>query len=153
MSFSDPEDEVELVPAVKTQVEDDYEDYIPIFVIRRNEGSPFFGSSGFNFPFFTDEANDESTDDFPSFGFFDRQDDDEMESIPEIPLMPSSFFDNNQGNEANCGFICSLMKTFDDKLKAIEDQIKNIHNIHQDNIDPQKGNTTYYEKVCLQNEF
>lgn len=141
------------MPAVKTEVEDnDYEDYIPIFVIRRNEGSPFFGSSGFNFPFFDDETGSETADDFPSFGFFDDKDDnqdDEMDSIPEIPLMPSFF--GGQENDANCGFICSLMKTFDDKLKAIEDQIKNIHNVHQDNFDPKKGNTTYYEKVCLQN--
>ena len=48
------------MPAIRSETESDYDEeegFIPIFVVRRTEGSPFFGSfpfggSGFPFNFF-----------------------------------------------------------------------------------------------------
>lgn len=125
INFSDPEDEVELISPVKTEIEQDEEGYVPIFVIKRTEGSPFF-------PFDTENEG------FFPFNFFDEEPQNK-ESIPEIPLMPTFF----EQEADNCGFICIIMKQFEDKLRSIEDQIKNIHK----DI-PETHNSTYTEKVC-----
>ena len=180
----DPEDEVEIVPSVRTEAEEDYDEegYIPIFVIRRTEGSPFFGSfpfgdNGFPFNFFGDSEeridgqdtlSDEIIPEIPiidgfPFNFFgdseeridvvDEQDTLSDEIIPDIPIM-TSFFDDQSTNVGGvqmdlCGFICNIMKQFDDKLKEIE---ANIKSIKQDKLQPELNNSTYTEKasnLCL----
>ena len=95
-TVSDPETEVELVPtAVQVESEEDYdydeEGFIPIFVIRRTEGSPFFGSfpfgngNGNGFPFnFFDDSEDRIGDGEQNTFFSD-------EIIPEIPLIMKIF--------------------------------------------------------------
>jgi len=155
----DPEDEVELVPTkVKVESGEDYEyddeGFIPIFVIRRTEGSPFFGSfpfgngggDGNGFPFnFFDDSEDRNDDEQNTF-FAD-------EIIPEIPLMQTpSFFDqitdsttkDDDDKTQLCGFICAIMKEFDHKLKEIESNIKSIR--HDQEI-ADINNSTYTEKV------
>merc|ERR1719510_1302074 len=151
----DPETEVELVPtAVQVESEKDYdydeEGFIPIFVIRRTEGSPFFGSfpfgngNGNGFPFnFFDNSEDRISDGEQNTFFSD-------EIIPEIPLMPSFFDMKDQTTDSSnddktelCGFICAIMKEFDHKLKEIESNIKSIrHDQEMADI----NNSTYTEK-------
>lgn len=168
-----------MVPSVRTEAEEDYDEegYIPIFVIRRTEGSPFFGSfpfgdNGFPFNFFGDSEeridgqdtlSDEIIPEIPiidgfPFNFFgdseeridvvDEQDTLSDEIIPDIPIM-TSFFDDQSTNVGGvqmdlCGFICNIMKQFDDKLKEIE---ANIKSIKQDKLQPELNNSTYTEKV------
>jgi len=146
----DPEDEVELVPAVRTEeAEEDYDDegFIPIFVIRRTEGSPFLGSFPFGdneFPFNFFGGSEERID------IDDGQETIKDEIIPDIPIIPdiSSFFDDQSSTEGGqadlCGFICNIMKQFDDKLSEIEANIKSIKN---DQLIPDVNNSTYSEKV------
>merc|ERR1719431_506504 len=69
--------------------------------------------------------------------------------IPEIPLM-TSFFDEHLPTKDDedkvelCGFICSILKQFDGKLRDIESSIKSIkHDRDQQDI----NNSTYTEKV------
>lgn len=170
----DPEDEVEIVPSVRTEAEEDYDEegYIPIFVIRRTEGSPFFGSfpfgdNGFPFNFFGDSEDridvvdgqdtlsDEIIPEIPiidgfPFSFFGDSEGDSDEIIPDIPIMTSFFDDQDQPTDVGgvqvdlCGFICTIMKQFDDKLKEIE---ANIKSIKQDKILPELNNSTYTEKA------
>jgi len=170
----DPEDEVEIVPSVRTEAEEDYDEegYIPIFVIRRTEGSPFFGSfpfgdNGFPFNFFGDSEDridvvdgqdtlsDEIIPEIPiidgfPFSFFGDSEGDSDEIIPDIPIMTSFFDDQDQSTDVGgvqvdlCGFICTIMKQFDDKLKEIE---ANIKSIKQDKLLPDLNNSTYTEKV------
>merc|ERR1712156_1095647 len=117
--------------------------FIPIFVVRRTEGSPFFGSfpfggSGFPFNFFGDSEDR-----------IDIQDTVTDDIIPEIPLM-TSFFDEHLPSKDDeekvelCGFICSILKQFDEKLKDIESSIKNIKG---DQGQQDINNSTYTEKV------
>jgi len=139
----DPEDEVELVPAIESENDYDEDGFIPIFVVRRTEGSPFFGSfpfggNGFPFNFFGDSEDR-----------IDVQDTVTDEVIPEIPLM-TSFFDEHLPTKDDedkvelCGFICTILKQFDEKLKDIESSIKSIkHDRDQQDI----NNSTYTEKV------
>ena len=170
----DPEDEVEMVPSVRTEAEEDYDEegYIPIFVIRRTEGSPFFGSfpfgdNGFPFNFFGDSEDridvvdgqdtlsDEIIPEIPiidgfPFNFFGDSEGDSDEIIPDIPIMTSFFDDEDQSTDVGgvqvdlCGFICTIMKQFDDKLKEIE---ANIKSIKQDKLLPELNNSTYTEKA------
>ena len=170
----DPEDEVEMVPSVRTEAEEDYDEegYIPIFVIRRTEGSPFFGSfpfgdNGFPFNFFGDSEeridvvdgqdtlSDEIIPEIPiidgfPFSFFGDSEGDSDEIIPDIPIMTSFFDDQDQSTDVGgvqvdlCGFICTIMKQFDDKLKEIE---ANIKSIKQDKLLPDLNNSTYTEKA------
>ena len=64
--------------------------------------------------------------------------------------MTSFFDDQDQSTDVGgvqvdlCGFICTIMKQFDDKLKEIE---ANIKSIKQDKLLPDLNNSTYTEKA------
>ena len=142
-----------MVPAVRTQTDSDYqyddneEGFIPIFVIKRTEGSPLFGSG---FPFGQGSPFGQG---FP-FNIFDESESKVFneENIPEIPLVPSIFDNEEPGQDGEgqvplCGFICSILKEFDDKLRAIEGQVKNIPSNSGNGDEPEIHNNTYTEKV------
>merc|ERR1712203_994623 len=81
----------------------------------------------------------------------DGQDTLSDEIIPDIPIMTSFFDDQDQSTDVVgvqvdlCGFICTIMKQFDDKLKEIEANIKSIK--QEDKLLPELNNSTYTEKV------
>ena len=144
--LSDPDDEVELVPAVKTQVEADYEDdnedgFIPIFVIRRTSGSPFFGGGNSDFPF---------SSGFNPFDIFGSQPREEDEGL----LIPSIFDaeeEDDSPSRVPCGFLCSILKDFDTKLREIQDEVRDLHDQTNETDGEGEGfgvnNSTYTEKV------
>merc|ERR1719431_680223 len=79
----------------------------------------------------------------------ESENDYDEDGIPEIPLM-TSFFDEHLPTKDDedkvelCGFICSILKQFDGKLKDIESSIKSIKGVRdQQDI----NNSTYTEKV------
>merc|ERR1719431_1332250 len=79
----------------------------------------------------------------------ESENDYDEDGIPEIPLM-TSFFDEHLPTKDDedkvelCGFICTILKQFDEKLKDIESSIKSIkHDRDQQDI----NNSTYTEKV------
>ena len=105
----------------------DQEGFIPIFVVKQTSGSPSFG----NFPFGAGR--------FP-FNIFEAADHDE----PEESFFGSPAVVSGE-DETLCGFICTILKQFETKLTAIEDDLKKIHAGVTDEYDV--NNTTYTEKV------
>jgi len=146
----DPDDEVELVPAVKTQVEADYEDdnedgFIPIFVIRRTSGSPFFGGGNSDFPFSS------GFNPFDIFGSQPREEDEGL-LIPSIFDAPAtSEEEDDSPSRVPCGFLCSILKDFDTKLREIQDEVRDLHDQTNETDGEGEGfgvnNSTYTEKV------
>ena len=152
---------MELVPAVKTAIEEDYEDnngFIPIFVIRRTSGSPFLGGGNANFPF----SGFAGFNPFDIFGSQPR-DDDQEQFTPSIFDTPTTVIEendeNDDGNGHPCGFLCTILKDFDTKLREIQDEVRDLHeqtnetegNQEQDGFDV--NNSTYTEKVWFHVTF
>ena len=150
-----------MVPAVKTAIEEDYEDnngFIPIFVIRRTSGSPFLGGGNANFPF----SGFAGFNPFDIFGSQPR-DDDQEQFIPSIFDTPTTVIEendeNDDGNGHPCGFLCTILKDFDTKLREIQDEVRDLHeqtnetegNQEQDGFDV--NNSTYTEKVLFHVTF
>ena len=134
--FSDPNDEVELIPPVETDQED-YDDsgFVPIFVIRRTSGSPFLSNSGFPF-----------SSGFNPFDIFGDQDE-----SPEIPSIFDLPREQEDEKPTTCGFLCSILKDFDTKLRAIQDEVKDLHEqtneTDGEELELGVNNSTYTEKV------
>ena len=139
-SISDPNDEVELITPIETSQDEpnDYDSgFVPIFVIRRTSGSPFFNNKGFPF-----------SSGFSPFDIFGNN-----EETPEIP----SFFDlpveKDDEIPSTCGFLCTILKDFDSQLRAIQDNVKDLHDqtneTDGEEVDLDVNNSTYAEKVCI----
>ena len=151
---------MELVPAVKTEIEEDYEDnngFIPIFVIRRTSGSPFLGGGNADFPF----------SGFAGFNPFDifesqpRDDDEQDQFIPSIFDAPTENEENDEDDDKAplCGFLCTILKDFDTKLREIQDEVRDLHEQTNETEGNQEqdgfgiNNSTYTEKVWFHDTF
>jgi len=150
----DPDEEVELVPAVKTEIEEDYEDnngFIPIFVIRRTSGSPFLGGGNADFPF----SGFAGFNPFDIFGSQPRDDDEQDQFIPSIFDAPTENEENDEDDDKAplCGFLCTILKDFDTKLREIQDEVRDLHEQTNETEGNQEqdgfgiNNSTYTEKV------
>lgn len=151
--ISDPDEEVEFVPRIKSSSDDEqktsiadqdynYEDsddaYIPIIVIRHQGRFPsflgsFFGNRGSPFDIFGSDDGSEDHDissDYPSIGTnFDSQ-------VPQFP----GFF-AQPPPESLCGLLCSILKGF-----QVPEEDTNTTDVGIDG-DFDINNTTYTEKV------
>jgi len=153
-------DEVELIPPVKSNSEDIDESesgsgFIPILVIRRNR-YPSFSSIFNQFPLFGTDGQSNDAQGFPfnseelpfEFGSDEETIPDVKEDFPDI--FSSIFEDDNDEQQPLCGFLCSFLTNFEKKLKVLTDEVKTLHEMSENNHNDDEfdvNNSTYSEKV------
>ena len=119
-----------------------------MIVIRGSSSQNPFSGNGFPFSLFNN--NDDDGSDFPLlsplFPNFRNNEDDESD------------IDNIEATPTQCGLICQIFSQFDEQIRQLEDEIKQVRDKVQDNEnetevndddDDENTKTTYEEKVKI----
>merc|ERR1712038_120285 len=165
LPIDDPNDQVELVPATRTNVEDVDEDVaLPVLIFSTGNRNrvPQLGTSGF-LPFFEailggggNNDGDDDKDRIPSFPPIGEIDLDIGEDalFPPIGGMFGGGGGGSDDDDEKCGPFCKIFRSLDKQLKNIETQLKEVQANRQNELpssseqgDDEGPQTTYEEKV------
>merc|ERR1712038_1570313 len=163
LPIDDPNDQVELVPATRTNVEDVDEDVafpVLIFSTGNRNRVPQLGTSGF-LPFFEailggggNNDGDDDKDRIPSFPPIAEIDLDIGEDALFPPIGGMFGGGSDDDDDDKCGPFCKIFRSLDKQLKNIETQLKEVQANRQNELpssseqgDDEGPQTTYEEKV------